>query len=296
MTRPKFIIRAPTLSDMSGGEISLQLLCSRLNAMGEDAYIWPARPDILYGWPSLRNMAYEARGWLRPYNMGPFDNPIACRADLAEAVVVYPEHTRGNPLRAKRVVRWLLNKPGALGRGPLNYGADDLYFFFQAAFDDPALNPDPTSHLMLHWVNPIYRDQGLPGRRGSCHMMRKGAGRTIIHPPDSIPVDGLGHEDMAAVFNRTERFYCYDLYTFYTVYAALCGCLPIVVPDPAIPKEQWILLPKDRYGVAYGEDDVDWAVATRPDLDRQLEAMHAREDEMLAAFVDKCMTKFGFTA
>ncbi len=295
MTRPKFIIRAPTFTGDSGGPISMHLLCSRLRARGEDAYIWPARPDILYGWPSLRNMAYEARCWLKPYSTGPFDNPIARRHDLENAIVLYPEHTVGNPLRARHVVRWLLNKPGLLNGGRTNYGPDDLYFFFQAAFDDPAFNHDPDNHLMLLWVNPIWRDLGLPGRQGTCHMMRKGAGREHVHPPGSIPLDGLSHEDMVAVFNRTERFYCYDLYTFYTINAALCGCIPIVVPDPGIAKEQWIRLPKDRYGVAYGEDDVDWAVATRPDLHRQLEAQVALEEEMLDAFVAKCMAKFGFT-
>lgn len=296
MTRPKFIIRAPTFSDTSGGEIALHLLCSRLRELGEDAYIWPARPDILYGWPSLRNMAYKAKGWLRPYGTGPFANPIAHRSDLQDAVVVYPEYTLGNPLRAKHVVRWLLNKPGLLNKGRTGYGAEDLYFFFQAAFDDPSRNPDRDNQLMLHWVNPIYRDMGLPDRKGTCHLMRKGAGRAIVHGADSIAIDGLSHAQMVDVFNRTERFYCYDLYTFYTIYAALCGCIPIVVPDPAISKEKWILLPKDRYGVAYGEVDVDWAVATRPDLHRQLAAQHEREQNMLRAFVAKCMARFGFTS
>ncbi len=294
VTRPKFVIRAPTFSDTSGGEIALHLLCSRLRALGEEAYIWPARPDILYGWPSLRNMAYEARKWLRPYGTGPFANPIARHRDLEDAIVVYPEYMTGNPLRASQVVRWLLNKPGALNAGRTGYGPDDLFFFFQAAFDDPRFNSDPTNQLMLHWVNPIYRDEGLPNRQGTCHLMRKGEGRAIVHGPDSIALDGLGHAEMAAIFNRTERFYCYDLYTFYTIYAALCGCIPIVVPDPTISKEQWIILPKDRYGVAYGEDDVAWAVATRPDLHRQLAAQHAREEDMLVAFVDKCMARFGF--
>lgn len=296
MTRPKYIIHAPTFNDGSGGSISLHLLCSRLRARGEDAYIWPARPSIRYGWPSIRHMVREARALLKPYSTGPFGNPIAHHRDLADAIVLYPERIVGNPLQVRNVVRWLLNRPGLLNGGRTNYGPDDLYFFFQSAFDDPALNRDPDNHLLLLWLNPIYRDRGLPGRQGTCHLMRKGAGRAIVHGPDSIPLDGLSHEEKADVFNRTERFYCYDLYTFYANYAALCGCIPIIVPDPAISKEQWIVLPKDRYGVAYGEDDVDWAIATRPDMHRQLEAQHAREEDMLAEFVAKCMARFGFSA
>lgn len=237
-------------------------------------------------------MAWTARQKFKRYETGPFANPPAQSSDVGTAITVYPESVIGNPLGAKNVVRWLLNKPGTFTKGVTRYGADELFFFFQAAFNDPAFNSDLSNQLMLQWVNPIYRDLVLGPRAGACHLMRKGAGRPTIHDPGSIPIDSLSHEEKARVFNQTERFYCYDLYTFYTIYAALCGCVPIVVPDPMIPKEDWIREPRDRYGVAYGEDDVDWAVSTRPDLLRELRLLRAREDEMLTRFVAKCKARF----
>jgi len=38
--------------------------------------------------------------------------------------------------------------------------------------------------------------------------------------------------------------------------AAMCGCTPVVIPDPGLTREQWTPEGGDRYGVAYGVDDV----------------------------------------
>lgn len=295
-SRPEFIIWTAGWNEAVGGTIVLHTLCNRLNESGVRAALWPDYKPVAGRFGPLetivRRLLYHVRGERR-FGRGPFNNAIAPARALSMAIVVYPESVVGNPLGAERVVRWLLNKPGTFSGGRTGYSADDLYFYFQAAFDDPTLNPDCDAQLMLIWVNPIYRDLGLPGRAGSCYMLRKGAGRPIVHPPDSIPIDELSDAQKVCVLNATERFYCYDLYTFYTNYAALCGCIPIVVPDPAVPKEQWIVRPEDRYGVAYGVEDVPWAVETRDDMLRTLDERRAREDVMLRAFVAKCRARFG---
>jgi hypothetical protein len=147
--------------------------------------------------------------------------------------------------------------------------------------------------LTLQWVNPVYRDRGEP-RSGSCYLLHKGKHRPIVHDlADSVPLDGLSPEEMADVFNRTEILYCYDLYTMYARYAALCGCVPVVVPDPDLTRDQWVMRPEDRYGVAYGEDDIPWALETRGALADHLRGLRAHEDAMLKRFVAKCRAHFG---
>lgn len=296
---PEYVIWTTGWNEHVGGTIALHTLCDRLNESNVRAALWPDyKPNArrLKPWEMVfRSLLYLVRG-KRHFSRGPFNNPIASTRDVRDAIVVYPESVVGNPLRAARVVRWLLNRAGTFTEGRTDYGADDLYFFFQAAFDNPAYNASPENQLMVHWVNPTYRDLKLPGRTGTCHLMRKGAGRAIVHGSGSIPVDGLSHEEKAQIFNRTEWFYCYDLYTFYTIYAGICGCVPIVVPDPAISKEDWIREPRDRYGVAYGDDDVDWAVSTRPNLLNQLQLQRAREQQMLTDFVAKCTAHFSSTS
>jgi hypothetical protein len=74
----------------------------------------------------------------------------------------------------------------------------------------------------------------------------------------------------------------------YSMYAALCGCISIVVPRPGMSREEWNSDEQDCYGVAYGEEDIPRALATRDALISQLRSGREAEDRMLAAFVRKC--------
>jgi hypothetical protein len=289
------VIWARSFDDQVGGAIALHNLCARLNENGERASIWPSTYPFLQ-WPlqprnSLRAIRY---GWIArtSYTTGPFNNPIATRADLREGILLYPEIVVGNPLRARRVARWFLHRPG-YHMGKTDYGPDELYFFYQEAFNDPSINPDPSNRLTLNWVNPVYRDEQRADRAGSCFLVRKGVGRAFVHPAGAIPIDDLSHPEKASVFNRTKYLYSYDLYSLYNVYAALCGCIPIVVPDPALPKEQWLPREEDRWGLAYGEEEIPWAVATRRSMIDRGEALYEEERQMVLRFAAKCHAKFG---
>lgn len=292
MSRPKFIIWALSFDDTSGGSISLHLLCRRLNELGEQALIWePGRPALtnrldLREW--LMAFRYEIGRTKRLYQRGPFNNPVAKRSDLKDAIVVYPEIVDGDPLGVGKVVRWLLHRPG-YHTGRIVYGPDDLFFFYQEAFDDPKLNPFADNRLTLTWLNEAYTDKGSGERSGSAYLMRKGKGRPIVHDlSDSICVDDLTHEARAEVFRRTKYFFSYDLYSMFGIYAALCGCIPVIIPDPALSKEEWTPCETDRYGLAYGLDDVPWAIATRPKLLERLQQVRHEQDQMVKRFVRRC--------
>lgn len=296
--RAKFIIHAPSFNDMIGGDLALHFLCHRLNAMGERALLWqryrPPLKHLLNRRDLRRNAGYYYRSLRDGYDRGPFDNPIATDADLEDSIVVYPEVIEGNPLRARNVVRWFMHRPGHFS-GRTGFGPGELYFYFQEAFDDPAINPDRGNRLTLMWLNDAYRDQGRTDRSGSCYLVRKGAGRPLVHDlQGSVRLDGFSHAETAEAFNRARLFYSYDLYTMYSVYAAICGCIPIVVPAPGLSKTDWLPDEKDRYGLAYGEDEIAWALETRSlMLGRRQEAL-AAEERMLVDFVAKCKTRFGY--
>ena len=51
---------------------------------------------------------------------------------------------------------------------------------------------------------------------------------------------GRDLEGLAEMFNKSEKFYCYDNHTFFSTQASMCGCTSIVVPDPEITKEKWM--------------------------------------------------------
>lgn len=290
---PEFVIWTPPFDEYSGGSILLHTLCDRLRALGYAAAIWPDRkPRGGVGPRRLRKTwQWNRAGGDNGFAQGPYDNPIATEEQAKRAVFVYPEVIAGNPLGSQRVVRWLLHKPG-YHTGHVEFGSADLFFFHQVAFNDPALNVDPDTRLSLNWLNPVYHDRG-ERRSGSCYMLRKGANRPIVHDlAGSIPLDGKSHAEIAAVFNQTERFYCYDLYTAYAWYAAISGCVPIVVPDPTLAIDHWFADPTERWGIAYGEENIPWARETRQAMLDRGRNERIVEDALVANFANKCRQRW----
>ena len=289
----RFVVWAPGFSESNGGAILLHLLCRRLNEAGETALLWPAERPPLWPNPGLmrgarRAFRYRRSGGDEAYSTGPFPNRLASADDIEGSIIVYPEMVAGNPIGGDRVVRWFLHRPG-FHSGVVDYGPNELYFYVVEPFNDPSINPDSDNRLTLQWTNEVYRDEGRPGRQGSCYLMRHGSGRPLSHDlADSVSIEHLSHAGKAEEFNRRERFYSYDPYTFYLWYAAICGCIPIVVPEPGVPIETWKEKKEDRYGIAYGEEDIPRAVATRGLLLAKLRERRQTEDEMVAAFIAKC--------
>jgi hypothetical protein len=294
----RFVIFAGAFDENIGGVIALHRLCDLLNREGCEAYLWPERLPLFdprrplsSGWKLLRYYRSRRR---RTYRVWPgFRTPIARASHLRDAIVVYPEVVAGNPLRAAHVIRWLLHKPG-FHTGSAHYGPHDRFFFYQKAFDDPSVNPDGDNLLKTVFVrDDVYRQSNFGERRGTCYILRKGSGREIVHDmADSQLVDGLSHEQLAEVFNRVTMCVSYDLYTMYSMFAALCGCASVVVPQEGISREQWYPDPRDRYGIAYGFDDVEHAQGTRHLLLPHLKAQESLANETVRAFVDKCARYF----
>ncbi|MEM8548568.1 MAG: hypothetical protein AAGF46_10460 [Pseudomonadota bacterium] len=297
-----FIIYAPRFDEYSGGAIALHRLCHLLRCAGESAYLWQmGKPSPrVYGGLSLK--ARQAYFSLLARRNGPFhrradfDSPVASVAQLNNAIVVYPETVSGDPLGTGRCVRWFLHRPG-FHTGSVDYGDDDLMFYYQDAFKDESTGLMDGGWLQTLWVrDDVYTPPSSGEREGECYMIRKAEPDQHVHHPDALCLDGLSHEAIAREFQHRERFICYDLYTLYSCYAAACGCDSIVVPDPQVDKSAWHPDERKRYGLAYGVDDLDWARSTRH---RALEYMKFEEREAaesVVRFVATCRDFFGSQA
>ncbi len=292
----KYIIYTPLYEENTGGVIVLHKLCSMLREQGGDASIWLLqKPHIsefrtLRGWIKLLRwcLAVQPKSFLNHIDLtSPYRLPIAKRKDIAEAIIVYPEMVSGNPLNASHVVRWFLNKPGAL-TGRIEYGVDELYFYYHIHFNDEELNLHVEHHLnVIEFMGDVYRHVNKERRSGSCYMVRKGEGRALDqHAEGAIQIDGMSHQQIADIFNQCEYFISYDLYTMYSRYAAMCGCIPIVVPEEGLTKEAWRPDIENRFGIAYGWDDVTWATETRDDLIRVLAEADVRSRKSVTKFIE----------
>lgn len=208
--------------------------------------------------------------------------------------MIYPESIHGNPLQAQHVVRWLLYFPGGNG-GPSagQYSPSELLACFGMQY---CLDFDPARFDLLE-VQPMdnYWDfyLQLPAveiRNGTVVYSGKSNWRNYtrggVFPPlpDTITnVVDMHHDvrkrERMERFARAEMFVTYDLATYRNVEAALTGAISVVIPMEGVSKEQWRAesIPEFRYGIAYGFDDIPYALETihlmQPHL-RALEAQH----------------------
>lgn len=127
-------------------------------------------------------------------------------------------------------------------------------------------------------------------RKGSCFVMRKGKGREIVHDlSDSIEiVESTPSEYLVQLFNEKKYFYCYDDASFMSLQAALCGCISIVIPQKGITAEEWLGYSKTRkYGIAYGEENIEHAVTTKEKVRPLLESLEVEFYENVKNFISK---------
>jgi hypothetical protein len=267
----KFIFYTPHYDDNSGGLIAIYKLAHMLNENGQTAKIWH--------WTRLHKNEVRmingkvSKDFFIPTNVSQIDvncpYPVieANEKDIQDSIVVYPEIIEGNPLGAKKVVRWLLNKPGAIS-GTSSYGFGDLIFYYAEHFLPKGFIADESFRLKITDMKTnIYKDNHEGRRQGVYVMVRKCWDMSLTyHPDNAIQVDGKSHAELAKIFSSAQMFISYDLHTAYSVFASLCGCDSVVVPRPGMSKEQW-KVGKDKLdidGIAYGYEDIERARQTRP--------------------------------
>lgn len=286
----RYLVVAPSFDDRVGGIIFQHRLVHVLRELGEEAYLWPQGPTYKQG------RRDRLKRLLRPekFRTDPaLNTPVASKAHLDDdAVVVYSEIVLGNPLGAKNVARWLLYTPGV--RHPYEFTEGELFFRDFEKADLPQITGG-AADLHLWTVNPIYRNEHRPDRKGACYALRKGDAKPRIPQTEgAVLIDDLSHAEINDVFNRSEVFYSYDEATMYSQYAVVCGCLSVVVPGDHPDREAWAATHDlCRYGVAYGLDDLDHARATRDDLLADLARKEADGVETVKQFITLTRNRFG---
>lgn len=236
-----YIIVAPQYACNSAGIKILYELSYQLNVHGCESYVLE--------WNGL-----EQR----------LDRYRTCSANFAlNAIanghwVVYAEIVKGNPLKAKNVIRYVLNVPGLLG-GDKTYDSSELLFSWN-------------SYISKHsWNSPILRtpcidlsickDNGLP-RKGTCFMVYKGWNVPRRPELEQTEIKGqYNQQQLFDLFNVSEVFYTYDDMTAATDEARLCGC-PVVILNENSDKHD--LLNENKYGLAFNLSELDWTRKTLP--------------------------------
>lgn len=299
MEKVVFFIYAPSYNEKIGGSIVLHKLCDLINKCGGKAYLYPIGSAIetreIINNPILFITSFFRKILILKNfkKLSKFNTPVAIVFRKKNSITIYPEIVSGNPLRANKVVRWLLHKPG-FHTGSVEFNSNDLIFYFQEAFINPDLNFNVGGKLQVMNIRTdIYTQTNFGARQGSCYLMRKGKKRRISHDlNNSIIIDDLSHEEVAKIFNKVETFISYDAYTLYSQYAAICGCDSVVVPESGISKEAWQPIDELRYGISYGFNEIQLANQTKNMVKEYLTNLEAEYANSVFEFINNCTQYF----
>lgn len=291
----KFIIYAASYKEDVGGIIVMHKLCHLLNEMGHDACFYPvlrkgmARARRIFAnftcrYPVIGRMT--GKGFRLNPRMNTRLLPLMADAQAADVVTIYGETVSGNPLGARNIVRWFLHQPG-FHTGEQNFGEGEFHIDFNEFLTGYDAGKNHLSRQRLHVVHyplDIYNlDGALPqeDRNEIAYCLRKGQLQPgILDVANAVCIDGLTHAEIAAVFKRARLFVSFDAYTAYSSFAALCGAVSVIVPPPGMARQDWYAKEQDRFGIAFGMEEIDWARRTQ---ELVLPHLIARQDESRAA-------------
>ena len=300
----KFVIVTPR--QKWGGAIALHVLYQNLINSGHDATIFYT--EVYSYKKSLLKRINYWRKWLL-YCLGdykeqkkePYDWPIkkVRRKYIPfvskDTIVIYPDTVYGNPLNAKKVVRYFLY----YNRFPNDdnaYGDNDLFICYRKQFNDWKLNPSGKMIQPSYFDLDLYKRTNFGERHGTCYIIRKGKNRADLPISFDGPIiDDMPEDKKVEVFNTCERCISYDTQTSYSSIAAMCGCLSIVVPEKGKGRNDYLKDDDVEYGVAFGfsDDEIAYAINTANRVKELYEKCNAEGIEEVKKFVNICEDFFG---
>jgi predicted O-linked N-acetylglucosamine transferase (SPINDLY family) len=139
---------------------------------------------------------------------------------FAEDIVIYPEVVVGNPLKARRVVRYILNVPGKIG-GTKSYAGHELL----VAYSEPLAAHAHGKILNLPTIEPFFCKTDGPKPKLAVYV---GKGADLkLHPEECIYITRdfpSSRRGVATLLQQVSTLYTYDDFTAIELEALLCGC------------------------------------------------------------------------
>jgi len=270
MDKLKFYIAALPYEKGDAGRMYLHKLAWHLNQLGEDVTVvvdnGNTHPE--WGLKAINSKWHELQ--ISKHN----------------SVGIYPEIcSTGNPFYSELCIRWVLGTPGG-NHG--DYSKNDLAYLWREGVTIPDMSLVKGFLEMTNLEeNLIFKNKNRHILGTTCYMIRKGHHRDSFdfHPKDALCIDDFAQkgdkEYLKEVFNHYEYFICYDDVSFIPVQAALCGCIPIVIPRD--PNDGYLNsygpANTKRNGIAYGLNQIQWAKDT---LHLVSEDLQKQEEETIS--------------
>ncbi|OGC07086.1 hypothetical protein A2230_07000 [candidate division WOR-1 bacterium RIFOXYA2_FULL_36_21] len=229
----------------SAGVKVLHRLCHLLNEKGEKAYIYGDKKTNL--------------NWQCP------TISVSQGKKLIEegAIVIYPEAEQGNPLFAKNIVRYILNKPGLIG-GDKTYPDSELLF----AYVKQLLQPGMTQERVLYIPvidREIFYSTGKE-KRDIDYLVYVGRKDKIKGYSEKFKIyrhKPAKQEELGNLFRRCKKLISYDNFSVTIFEATLCGCPVVIIPDGSRTREDIENQEIGFAGMAWGDSNEEFEKAQK---------------------------------
>jgi hypothetical protein len=142
----------------------------------------------------------------------------------------------------------------------------------------------------------LFKNHNLP-RSGRCYLIKGNEyveNQPHFHTSSDTNLDNYfqyGKDKfkyLAEMFNKHEVFFSYNTQTFINNLAALCGCKSVIIPHPKTSREKILKFPQNKYGIAYGFDDIQHSIDTLPLVKKHLESHLLDNKKYLEEFTIDC--------
>jgi hypothetical protein len=253
----KIVIYTPPLDDLCGGVQVLHNLAKSINDLNH-----PEIYALLCTYDHSRYQNNFCNSFVNPHQVDD------------HTVVIYPEVITGNPLNAKHVIRWVLLDLGfeTQTNHYEHWDSNDIVYHWE---------PHPHKHskqLVNLWINPkitalLNENINYETKRReltNCFLFKKvifcpgkfHKNIKYMHNNFDISLDNKNIDDIINIMKISNKFYCYDPNTFYSILAPLLGCITVLHPIEGKSKKEYFesrINAKNNftfdYGIAYGDSD-----------------------------------------
>jgi len=236
-----YVIYTCSYTPNSAGIGCLYRLCDELNRLG---------------YPSYMTGGLETA----PHLNAPLVTTEAARQLCSSGyIAIYPETIPGNPLEARCVVRWVLNRPGLLG-GDEVYDDSELVYYYSEAFLPYVQNRIAGKLYMPTIDEQIFYcdDNDLSRRSLECFYIGKSQWQDGLIDRDrvfEITRETPAKRELGKLFRASRVLYCFDNSTILIYEALLCGCPVVVIPDGTQSKADYAQLELGIDGIAWGLEE-----------------------------------------
>ena len=192
-------------------------------------------PDFQVSSGGIRVM-WGLYGWLLAKGQIAFTN-VGVNTD---SIGIYPEIFHGNDMHATKVIRYILQKPGMMGKGyddgtfeagPEEFDPQDEKYVFSKVYDEWGVDDDHILFLPIIPLN-VFQDQQKVRNKVAFYV---GKGTNLgKHPEDAIELTRQQTQDqewLAGFLNECSVLYVYDRMSAIMEVARLCGCAVVYLGD-----------------------------------------------------------------